>query len=133
MSVDSTILAGRRMMEGLMESTCVIRRGTAEAIDHATGLASDTTATIYTGPCRVKFAFARVTEVQAAGQTVADQRPILSLPVGSPGSGDVRTNDVAEILTNPMDPDLVGVKFRVAGVHSQSQATARRFPVEISS
>lgn len=114
-----------------MSSACIVRRATGDAIDHNTGIDTPTYAVIYTGKCRLRFDFARVTEVQAAGQTVSDQRPVLSLPVLT--SGDVLTNDVAEITANPLDPSLVGKKFRIAGVHAQSQATARRFPVEVSS
>jgi hypothetical protein len=130
MSADSTILAGRRMMENLMEAAGTVRRVTGTTVD-ATGRNVPITSVIYSGKCRVKYKFARVTEVTSAGQTLAEQRPEVSFPVAT--SGSIQVDDILTIDSNPLDPALVGAQFRIAGVHAQTQATARRFLVVVIS
>jgi hypothetical protein len=140
MSIDSTILAGRALMESLMDSTCVITRTSGGSIDPSTGLLSGGTATtIYSGVCRLRYASVRPTQVDAEGQNIAEERGVLSLPVvgdstsvtvGS--SAAVRVNDIATITLGPLDPagTVVG---RIELPHAQTQATARRFPLQVLS
>lgn len=110
-----------------MESTCVIRRKTGTTED-ANGSPVDVFTTIYSGKCRLRVTEARSDEVAAAGQALSKQFPILSIPVTAAGSGDVRVDDVASVAS-PLDP--YPTTARIAGVHSQTHSTARRFPVEV--
>jgi len=130
MTAESTILQGREMAESLMTSTCTI--GVTEESVHPVTFETITTVieTHYTGPCRLRFPGSTVSELDAGSQRITDQTAILSIPVGNV---TIRTDDGGEILTNPLDPSLVGTKFRISGDHSQTYATARRFPVEITS
>src|SRR4051812_47401929 len=116
-------MMGRRQAEALMESTCVITRNNGLVTDQNTGVDSDDLETIYTGKCRLRMQTSAPRQVVAAGQQVALQSPILSLPID--GSESVRTGDVA-VITSPLDPATVTV--RIAGTHSQTHSTARRFP-----
>ncbi len=120
---------GRTQAEALMESTCVIARAGAVTTDPATGVDSSTPATIYTGACRLRFPDARSTNEVAAGQAVAVQAPILSIPVTATGSSAVHVDDIATITL----ADSSTVTARIAGLHAQTHQTARRFPVEVTS
>lgn len=122
-------LMGRKTAEALMESTCVIKRQTGTAPD-SNGVEQPTYATVYTGKCRLRITDARPNTVVAAGQSVAVQSPILSLPVTAAGSADVRVDDIATI-SSPLDGNTVVA--RIAGFHTQTHSTARRFPVEVQS
>jgi hypothetical protein len=125
-----TTLMGRKQAEALMESTCIITRKTGTTVD-ASGANVDVFATIYTGKCRLRFPFVRPQEVVAAGQTIAKDRGILSLPIA--GSNAVLADDVATITISPvLDPGTV-VTARVEAQVAQTHATARRFPVSIVS
>jgi hypothetical protein len=129
LSAESVILSGRRFTEALMTSTCVIRRAGERVLSETTGQYESSFTDVYTGPCKVKFGGTQADPVDAQSQRLVEQDAILSLPVV--GSGDVTVDDVAEIVTSPMDAELVGLRFRVTGIHAQSFATARRFPVEV--
>lgn len=122
-------LMGRKQAELLMESSCVITRQTGTSPD-GNGVEVPTFSTIYEGKCRLRMQDARADTVAAAGQTVAIQSPILSLPVAATGSANVRTDDIATI-TSPLDANTVVA--RIAGFHTQTHSTARRFPVEVQS
>lgn len=121
-------LMGRKQAESLMESTCVISRKTGETVD-ATGANVPVYSTIYTGKCRLRFPFVRPEESLVAGQSIAKDRGILSLPIV--GSNLVQADDVALITVSPvLDPGTV-VKARVEAPIAQTHATARRFPVQV--
>jgi hypothetical protein len=132
-SRDSTILAGRRFNESLQTSACTITRKGDKVLNETTGEYEYEFATIYSGQCKIKFGATEAHTVDAQGQILTEQTAILSLPVDEPGSVDVTTDDVAELTVNPLDPALVGKTFRVTGLHTQTAATARRFPVEVVS
>ena len=123
-------LMGRVRAEALMESTCTISR-TSAILNESTGKMEETTTVVYTGRCRLKLGGSQASQVEAAGQLLIAQDSILSLPVST--SGAVREDDVATITANQLDPALVGLKFRVKAGHSQTNATARRLPVELVS
>lgn len=123
---------GRTIAEARMESVCVIRRQTGTTTDHGTGVDTPVWSVVYAAlPCSFKFANGQPNEVDAAGQQVSTQHPVLSLPVT--GSELVRVDDVAEITANSLDGALVGLRVRVDGMHSMTHATARRLPVVVVS
>lgn len=133
MSRDSVIMQGRSFTEALMTSTCVITRAGESVLDEETGEYETSPVTIYEGACKIKFADTQARDFDAQSQILTEQTAILSLPIEASGSVDVTTDDVAELTVNPLDPALVGKRFRVSGLHSQTAATARRFPVEVTS
>jgi len=116
-----------------MESTCVITRAGTPTVDHSTGATTSADATIYTGPCRLRFPFVRPEQADAAGQVVEKTRGILSLPILDPSTASVRTGDVVTITVNPSDPGIVGITLRVEGPFPETHPTARRLPVEVVS
>lgn len=133
MTAESATFDGRALVESLMASECLIQRQTGVTRDESTGKDVPSFSTVYQGKCRVSFRNARADGVAAGNQAFEKQNPTLSLPVDAAGSADVRANDVAVITANPLDAGLVGVRFRVAGIHALTQGTARRLPVEVLS
>lgn len=130
MSADSTTLSGRQLVDSISESTCVITRVTPGTIDHATGLATDTTTQIYSGTCRLRFPSLRPEQSLAEGQQLVRDRGILSLPII--GSSTVRAGDIAVVtLSTTLDPGVT-VTVEIAAPFTQTHSTARRFPVEVT-
>ena len=124
-------LMGRKQAEALMESTCTVTKVATGSIDPATGLATTTTTTVYTGKCRVRWSSRDAMEADAAGQILAVQTLTVSLPVV--GSGTVLPDMLLTITANALDTSLVGVVFRVKGIQFQTFGTARRLQVEVES
>jgi len=115
----------------MMLSTCVVRRGTSQFdTDPVTKERTEVTETIYEGICKFRAAGTQAGRAEIPGAVVTDQGATVSLPVGTPGAADVRLNDVWECVTNPFDTSKVGKKARITGGHSQTFATAHRYPVE---
>lgn len=123
---------GRKQAENLMESTCIITRSVPGTVNHSTGAKGDTSTQIYSGKCRLRFAFVRPEQKVAEGQQIAQDKAILSLPVTADGSADVRANDTAVITMSPiLDPGVI-VTVLIEAPFAQTHATARRFPVQVS-
>lgn len=136
MSLGSDIAAAlpglRAQAESLMVSVCTITRGGGAGVwNESTGQYDSTAVTVYSGPCRVRFPSTVVRESDTQNQFTVEQEPLLSLPVA--GSEGVTVDDVVTITANPSDSAMVGLTLRIAGLHAQTQATARRFPVEVTS
>jgi hypothetical protein len=129
MSAESTILAGRQMMEGLMESTCVITRNGVPT-QNSDGSTSPNVTTIYTGPCRLRFPSIRAVQVLVEGQSIVHDKGILSLPVV--GSAGVRASDVAVVTLSATLDAGTTVTVRIETPFTQTFSTARRFPCEVS-
>ncbi|MHB9004002.1 MAG: DUF6093 family protein [Coriobacteriia bacterium] len=128
---DGATLMGRRQAEALMTSTCEITRVTGRTLSESTGQYTDVTAVVYSGKCELRFDSAKLNEVDGQGQILVEQSPVVKLPVD--GSADVKVGDVGTLTGHPLDSGLVGLTFRVAGLHSKTRATARRLPVEVLS
>lgn len=130
MSADDLTLRGREKAEALMTATCrITRKGPTQVLNESTGQYEFELIEVYSGKCKLKQADTQVAGAEAAGQLLIKQDSILSLPVE--GTAGVREDDIAELLTNPLDTELVGARYRVKGGHGQSYATARRLPVEV--
>lgn len=131
MSIASGAVAmGRKQAEALMESTCFIKRQTGTSVNSSTGVETPTYTTIYTGVCRLRMPTSASNAVVAAGQSIEIQSPVLSIPVAATGSASVLTDDIA-VVTSPLDANVITA--RIAGFHTQTHSTARRFPVEVQS
>jgi len=127
---------GREMAEARMRSACRVQRPSGEPVLGDDGEFHTPMTTIYEGPCRLRMVSAVTSDIEAAAQLFVGQSAVLSLPVLT--SGDVRVNDLATFLpsTNPsddLDPAIVGQVVRVTGRHYDTDATARRLPVEMIS
>ena len=138
-SAESVIVTGRRFQESQFVSSCIIRRQVGEVFNETIGeyepvwdvVYSDADSDDVGGPCLLKFGSPSVREVDAQSQQLVRQQPVLKLPVDT--SAGVRVDDVAELTSNPLDPQRVGLKVRVSGDHVGTLTTARRFPVEVVS
>jgi hypothetical protein len=112
-----------------MTSTCVVTRVTGRTLNEDTGEYEDITVPVYSGPCKVRFESARVFRRDMESQLLAEQRPILFVPID--GTGSLTVDDVATITASPIDAALVGMRIRLDGQHAQTYATARRIPGEV--
>lgn len=122
-------LAGRREAEKLMLTTVTITRPAGEPVlNEETGEYETSVVTVYSGKAKVTLRGPSVTDVNAAGQLLAAQKLILSVPVA--GTESVADDDTVTVTANPLDSALVGRTFTIAGQQSQTFATARRFEIE---
>lgn len=122
----------RAHAESRMTDTVKITRGAGEPVwDEETGMYDDAPVDVYEGPARLRLASSVVGDVDAQGQLLAAQTPVLSLPVLT--SGGVKVNDTVLITASQNDPALVGLVLNVEGLFFQTDATARRLQVEVQS
>jgi len=120
---------GRRQAESLMRDTCRITADGTDVWDEATlSTIPGPRVVVYEGKCRLLSPYRAPTTASTPGQVQAVQLSRLSLPVYE--SLGVMEGMEAEYLSSESDPDLVGKRFRIAGGATQSDATARRLPVE---
>lgn len=129
--ITGALAFGRAQAEARMTDAVLITRPSdAEPVlDEDTGLYAPATTTIYSGPGRLKSTSTVVGAVDAQGQNLAAQSLRLDLPVAT--SGGVQANDTVTITASVNDPSAVGLVLNVEGVFFQTDATARRFPVEV--
>lgn len=130
MGVLDLLAEGRAEAEAIMLDACIITRVTGEpgALNPETGLRDPApTATVYTGKCKVQTYEPHESAKESGDHVFTEQRYHLHLPIGV---GPVAVNDEAEILTAAADQMLVGKKYRIAGLHSKSLATAQRLLVD---
>lgn len=131
MSAASLVARGRVAALALMVDACTITRVTGQSTNLQTGVVTDTTATIYTGKCRIQ-------NIGTAGQgtarpaTVAEaqvyQLPLsIQLPMSVIG---VLVADVVTVTASVLDPDLVGRTFWVKELAHKTHLTARRLGLE---
>lgn len=122
-------IAGRREAEKLMLSTVTITRDAGPPVlNEETGEYESSLATVYTGKAKITLRGPSVRDVVAAGQILAEQKLIVSLPVT--GTEGVFDGDTVTVTANRLDAALVGKQFRIAGQQAQTYATARRFEIE---
>jgi hypothetical protein len=124
----SVTAAGRRMAESLMVDTCLITRVTGSTTDPDTGEVTPTTATVYSGRCRMQQ-LAAVARPNDVGESYVFQQPfVLQLPMV--GSGGIQAGDQVEVTASVLDPDLPGRKFWVRELADGTHKTARRIGLE---
>lgn len=130
MSATSAVLQARLFAEALMGTTVEVTR-VSIILDETTGIDTRVVASVWSGPCRLRFPFVRPSEQSAVSQTFAEQRGILSVPIV--GTEAIQTNDIATITVSPLDAGMVGRVYRVMGPFDETYATARRLPVQVVS
>lgn len=128
-SAETVVLAGRGFNERLMTSECVIAGLVMD--DDSGAWVLDLENPVYTGPCKIRFNSTVTSQVDGQSQVRIEQNAILSLPVA--GSESVAPQQMCQVTFNALDDGLVGKEFRITGDHTQTAATARRFPVELVS
>lgn len=137
MSVVGGLLGmGRRFARTQMTATVIVRRKGPATRDPATGKITPTWATIYDGPAEVDFPNTRPRDVDAAGQRLAEQQPLIKLPLDgehAAAAATIRKDDEGVVTAAEYDDGSVGVAFRITGVFGKSNATTRRLPVEVLS
>lgn len=129
MSRASVLSRGRAMAEAGMVDTCTIVRITQTSTNETSGAVTETTSTIYTGPCRVQERGGYPRDIS----TAPDQPQLaipreLQLPVAT--STGVRAGDRVTITAAPNDAGLVGTVAWLRGQPAKSEATSRRFHME---
>ena len=125
--VSALILQGRQTAESLMRDTCVVERRSGQVTDPVTGVVSDAWVTLYEGRCKVQGRSAVASEPSAGGHVFTVEQLMVHLPV----SAESRTDDRVTILSAELDPDLVGLKFRLSELDRGSYRTADRWNVDL--
>jgi hypothetical protein len=125
MSRESATLRGRAFEEIAMQDACTITRETGETTGSG-GVITPTTATQYTGKCRVQFK-----PMEGSGTDVGEAYLLLvrrevQLPMSATG---LREGDRITITASALDPDLVGKVYVIRDVEAKTHLTARRVTV----
>lgn len=130
MSRALAIKLGRSAAERGMVDTCTIARGGVSTFNPATG-AYDAGAgsTVYTGKCRLQSGRTQAANPEAGGAVFTVERLELQLPFGTV----FMVGDVATYTASPLNPALVGNKYRVTGLGEKTHGTAQRLTVEVVS
>jgi hypothetical protein len=125
MSRESATLRGRAAAEIGMQDACTITRETGETTGPG-GVITPTTATLYTGKCRVQFK-----PMEGSGMDVGEAYLLLvrrevQLPMSATG---LREGDQITITASALDPDLVGKVYVIRDIEAKTHLTARRVTV----
>jgi len=113
--------------ESLMIDQCVVERATGEVTDPVTGIVSEGWESVYSGKCKVQSRTAVATEPMAGGHRFTIEQLMVHLPV----SAQSRLDDRVTVTSAVMDPDLVGLRFRLTELARGSYRTADRWNVEL--
>lgn len=116
------------MIEALMVDTGTLTRETSTATNPDTGIQTETTDVIYSGPARLQ---AQVPPGASAREVGEAYRLMLGMVLQLPMSvTDARTGDIWTHTASANDPGLVGRRFIVRDLAHKSHLTARRLGVE---
>lgn len=133
MSAQSVTLRGRVAAERHMVDACTVTRATGN-VEGPGGVVTPTTATIYTGKCRLMV---RTRERLGGSWNVVGEAAVivsrleLQLPVSA---AEVLEGDRVVITASVLDPQMVGKVYAVRDVMVKSYLTSRRITViEVSS
>jgi hypothetical protein len=128
MPSSAQIAAARAKFESQMRGTYRVTRAGAAVWNPETLQNDATGATVYEGRGRLRAVNTQEHGGDAADQAFIESQFILSLPIV--GSEGVSKGDAVECLDDPSDAALVGRRFIVTWPAAQSDATARRLPVQ---
>jgi hypothetical protein len=117
----------RRFAAGLCPDAVTVTRVTRGALNTATGQHATTSATVYSGPARLRRATS--SDATVGDRELQRNRPTLVLPFGETDADALLPGDVVTVTTSA-DPALVGRTFTVSSADLGSTATARRYVVE---
>lgn len=128
--IAANLPALRSQAESLMRSECRIERLSEPVLDEETGLYTPARLTVYEGKCGLEFANTSAREVTPQSQSVVEQAPMLKVPVGATAA--ILPGDVGTLTAHPNDSQMVGMQFRIAGLHTRTWGTMRRLQIEVS-
>jgi hypothetical protein len=117
---------GRQLVTKLMADTCVITRLGKPNVDVATGKETLANVNVYHGCCRISTSLADEFTRESAGASMTSEKLTLQIPIGA---AEVRTGDQV-LLNASVNPHLVGRKFRIVTIATDTFATAAKFTVE---
>lgn len=80
----------------------------------------------YDGPGRVKYESLTVSDSSASSQPVASQKPMLSIPTGSPL---LLEGDTVRVVDSVADELLVNRFYKIDGAPQSGQTTSHRYPL----
>lgn len=123
----AAVLQGREVAESLMTETCTAHRPGPEVTDPVTGVVAPGLVVVYAGACKVQGATAQAASPEAGGHSFVVEALQLHFPVSS----SLRIDDVVTVTASPMDPDLVGLSFRLVELARGTYRTADRWNVEL--
>ena len=128
MGAADLVLRGRAAAEALMVDECTAARPTGALVtDPGTGVDSPVSSVVYSGRCKVQSATAQAASPEAGGHAFTVEQ----LRLDFPASSSLRTGDVATITASELDPDLVGLAFRLVELARGTFRTADRWNVEL--
>lgn len=122
-------LLGRTAAERLMSTTCTVGRPTGQFVtDPNTGVDTPEVRPVTVrGVCKVQAATPQAATPVVGGSTYTVERLQIHLPIGDP----VQAGDAVTIVSNPMDPGLEGLVFRLAELVRGTYRTAQRWDTEL--
>lgn len=127
MSRASVLARGQAAGEAGMVDTCEITRSTGSTTDPFSGVETATTATVYTGKCRVQQSGSQAQQQDVGEAYVLLQNAEIQLPISAVG---LQVGDLVTITAAGRDPDLVDRAFRIRDLMHKTDATARRVQVQ---
>lgn len=142
MALSVVLARGRERALMLMTDTVKVTRPGAKTWDESTGTYTYPPVTVYRGPGKLMMSEAQgnVSRSDVQGQILTMQQPVLKLPITAPAGDEVEgdpgavfTDDECVIEASTMDGAQVGRVVKVTGLQLHSNATQRRFPVEVVS
>lgn len=124
------LVSGREAMRERMLDTCVVRSPDgAPVFDPSTGgYTTGPDTDVYVGPCEVRSRDAQVQAQDVGGAVVTERRSVVALPVV--GSEGVAAGQVVTVTAAAWDAGLVGRRYDVTGVLSDSLGLRRDLLVE---
>lgn len=126
--IDALLASGRRAMERLMDSECVVEAVTGSTTDPESGEITDTYSEVYSGKCRVQQAAPSASDQRVGEASLLMVNRVLQLPVVE--STAVRAGQRVRMTKCPHDPGLVGRVFTIRAEFAKSHATSRRLGIE---
>ncbi|QKS17313.1 hypothetical protein HUN59_14820 [Curtobacterium sp. Csp2] len=130
MRVQRMLARGRRRAEDRMTDRCQIGTVTRGERDPDTDDYPMVFTPVYDGPCRFKAGNVQAQDVDVAAQLLVTQLATLSLPIDT--STAVRAGMEVRVTSSATDPALPGTVATVKAPFRSADATARRFPVEVT-
>lgn len=128
MPTQRLLAQGREAAERLMTDTAELRRATDEMVtDPETGEVKPGVAVVATVKCKVASNAPTSTTPEAGEHRYTVEQLRLHMPLGSPALA----GDEAVITESEINPDNVGIAFRLSELNRGTHRTAQRWSVEV--
>lgn len=127
MRPEAMTLRSRKRAERLMVAAGTVHRLGPEVTDPETGEVAPGLTVVYAGKCKVQGARALASEPVAGGHKFVIENLQVHFPVGT----GLQVDDVCTVTASRMDPDMVGLKFRLTELDRGELRSAARWNVEL--